>query len=489
MSLLYRSSRLGPARKEARKFISSIESDKYLFESVVEINRAHVIMLARQGIITRDQARKILKALAKIHAMPASSRAEDVHAYIEELVIRRAGNSAGGNLQLAKSRNDQVATAIRMRLRSELLQIMDLLVALLADLEKMTSKHCKTLFVGRTHLQPAEPITYGHYLMAFHDAIARDLQRLEDSYARLNLSPMGGCALAGTSVPIDRDTVAALLGFDGLVENSLDAVGSRDFALEFLANMAASSIDISRLAEDLVFNTTPEVGQLQLPKDLSFASSIMPQKKNPDIIELVRAKCALPIGAFSQTATTLHSLPTSYNLDLQEITPSIWTSSKAIQDVIAIIRILLSQISVSEIRVDRADLVMTTATELANVLVTEFGLSFRLAHQLVASAADEFSRSGENQADFWFELVCEKALTVVRDRPDKLKARLSRARTLGDVVMHKRSIGSPTPKETLRLLRKRAITLRKIVSRQHVRRGRLIRSRARLQREALRLSR
>jgi argininosuccinate lyase len=204
-----------------------------------------------------------------------------------------------------------------MRLRTELLQVIDLLIALLTELQKMISKHTETLFVGRTHQQPAEPVTYGHYLMAFHDAIARDLHRLEDSYTRLNLSPMGGCALAGTSVPIGRDTVASLLGFDGLVENSLDAVGSRDFALEFLANMAALSIDISRLAEDLIFNTTPEVGQLQLPKDLSFASSIMPQKKNPDLIELIRARCAFPIGAFSQVATILHSLPMSYNLDLQ----------------------------------------------------------------------------------------------------------------------------------------------------------------------------
>ena len=465
-----------------------MKSDKYLFESVVHINRAHIIMLGRQGIITRDHARRILKVLARIHAMPESSRAEDVHASIEEVVVRRAGNSAGGNLQLAKSRNDQVATAIRMRLRSELLEIIDLLIELLAEVQKTINKHRKTLFVGRTHLQPAEPITYGHYLMAFHDAIARDLQRLEDSYARLNLSPLGGCALAGTSVPIDRDTVATLLGFDGLVENSLDAVGSRDFALEFLADMAALSIDISRLAEDLIFNTTPEVGQLRLPKDLSFTSSIMPQKKNPDVIELIRARCALPIGAFSQVATTLHSLPLSYNLDLQDITPSLWTSSEAMREVTVITRILLSQIRIAKIKADRADLVMTTATELANILVTEFGLSFRLAHQLVASAADEFSQSGSNQADFWFELVCEKAVTAVRDRPDKLRTALSQARTLEDVVMHKRSIGSPTPKETLRSLRKRAITLGRITKRQHARRRRLILSKARLQREALRLS-
>lgn len=488
MSLLYRGPRLGPARREARSFVSSMESDRYLFESVVEINRAHVVMLARQSIITRDHARRILKVLAKMRAMPKRPSAEDVHVTIEEVVIRRAGSPAGGNLQLAKSRNDQVATAIRMRLRTELLQLIDLLIALLAELQKMIGKHSKTLFIGRTHMQPAEPITYGHYLMAFHDAIARDLQRLEESYNRLNLSPMGACALAGTSIPVSRDTVAALLGFDDLVENSLDAVGSRDFALEFVANMATLSVDISRLAEDLIFNTTPEVGHLQLPKDLSFASSIMPQKKNPDVIELVRARCALPIGAFSQIATILHSLPMSYNLDLQEITPIIWASSKATQDATSIVRILISQIEVADITADRADLIMTASTEIANTLTTKFGLPFRLAHQLVASAASEFSQSGSNEADVWLELVCRKAEPVVRDRIGKLKAELSWAQTLGAVVMRKRSIGSPAPRETLRLLRRRAISLRKTSSRQRVRRKQLAQSKARLQNEILRLT-
>jgi argininosuccinate lyase len=488
MSLLYRASRLGPARKEARRFISSTESDKYLFESVVEINQAHVVMLANQAIIARDHAGKILKVLAKMRTMPEIPSAEDVHATVEEAVIIRAGSSAGGNLQLAKSRNDQVAAAIRMRLRSELLQVMDLLIALLTEMQKIISKYSKTLFVGRTHLQPAEPITYGHYLMAFHDTVARDLQRLEESYARLNLSPMGACALAGTSVPINRDEVATLLGFDGLVENSLDAVGSRDFALEFLANMTTLSIDISRLAEDWMLNTTPEVGYLQLPKDLSFASSIMPQKKNPDVIELIRAKCAFPVGAFSQIATILHSLPMSYNLDLQEITPTLWASSRTIRDVIPIVRILVSQIKVSDVEMDRPDLVMITSTEIANILVTEFGLPFRRAHQLVASTASEFSQSGASEPGAWIQLVCQKANQIVLERSDKLRASLSRAQTHRAIVMRKRSTGSPAPRETLRLLRKRAISLGKVVSRQHARRKRLFQCKARLHREILRLT-
>jgi argininosuccinate lyase len=489
LSLLYRASRLGPARREARKFVSSIGSDRYLFEPVLEINRAHVVMLARQSIITRDHARRILKVLARIRAMPKRTSAEDVHAAIEELVIKQTGTHVGGNLQLAKSRNDQVASAIRMRLRAELLQLIDLLIALLAELQKMIGRHSKTLFVGRTHMQPAEPITYGHYLMAFHDAIARDLQRLEESYNRLNLSPMGGCALAGTSIPVSRDTVAELLGFDDLVQNSLDAVGSRDFALEFLANTVALSVDISRFAEDLIFNTTPEVGHLQLPKDLSFASSIMPQKKNPDLIELIRARCAFPIGAFSQIATILHSLPMSYNLDLQEITPTIWGSSQAIQDVTSILRILVSKITVSNIEMDRANLVTTTSTEIANAMVTEFGLPFRLAHQLVASAASEFSQSGSNEADAWLELVCRKAEPFVRDRSGKLKAELSWIKTLGAAVMRKRSVGSPAPRETLRLLRERVASLGQAAKRQRIRRERLARSKFRLQKEILRLTR
>jgi argininosuccinate lyase len=421
--------------------------------------------------------------------MPKSREAEDVHVAVEEEVTRRAGKSAGGNLQLAKSRNDQVATAIRMRLRSEALQIMDLLINLLSELEKTIRKHYKTLFFGRTHLQPAEPITYGHYLMAFHDAILRDLKRLEEFYSRLNLSPMGGCALAGTSISIDRGMVARLLGFEGLVENSLDAVGSRDFALEFLADMTQLALDISRLAEDLVFLTTPEVGQLQLPEDLSFTSSIMPQKKNPDVIELIRAKCAVPIGAFSHTATILHSLPTSYNLDLQEVTPNIWISSRAMQEVTTILRNLVSRTKVRDVDVNRADLAMTTATELANMLVTELGVPFRLAHQVVASAASEFSRSESKQANSWPELVLQKARTMIGNRSEKLKPGLLRAGTVANVVTHKRSLGCPAPRETLRLLRLRAVALGQIVSRQRARRNRVTFAKARLRREVLRLSR
>lgn len=488
MSSLYRASRLGPARADARRFVSSIEWDKYLFEFVVEINQAHVVMLGRKGIITRSQARKILRALRRVRAMPKSREAEDVHVAVEEEVTRRAGKSAGGNLQLAKSRNDQVATAIRMRLRSEVFQIMDLLIDLLSQLERTIRKHYKTLFFGRTHLQPAEPITYGHYMMSFHDAILRDLKRLEEFYTRLNLSPMGGCALAGTSVSIDRGMVARLLGFDGLVENSLDAVGSRDFALEFLADMTELAVDISRLAEDFVFLTTPEVSQLQLPDDLSFTSSLMPQKKNPDVIELIRAKCAVPIGAFSHTATILHSLPTSYNLDLQEVTPNIWISSRAMQEVTTVLRTLVSRTKVRDADVNRADLAMTTGTELANLLVTELGVPFRLAHQVVASAASDFSR-GSSQANSWPELVLQKARTMIGNRSKKLKPGLLRAGTVADVVTHKRSLGSPAPRETLRLLRLRAVALRQIVVRQRGRQGRVASAKARLRQETLRLSR
>ena len=488
LSSLYRASRLGPARKEARKFVSSLESDKYLFEYVVEINQAHIVMLGREGILARSQTRNILKALTKMHVMPKSLGAEDVHVAIEEAVTKRAGKSAGGNLQLAKSRNDQVATAIRMRLRSEVLQIMDSIIDLLLQLQATIRKNRKILFVGRTHLQPAEPITFGHYLMGFHDAILRDLERLEGSYIRLNLSPMGGCALAGTSIPINRRMVAELLGFDGLVDNSLDAVGSRDFVLEFLANMTILSVDISRLAEDFILYTMPEVHQLLLPNDLSFTSSIMPQKKNPDAIELIRAKCAIPVGAFSQTATTLHSLPTSYNLDLQEITPRIWTTSETMQTLVNIVKALISRTKTVGIDATRPDLIMTTATEIANVLVTELGIPFRYAHQIVASAAREFSESGSDQADLWLQLVLQKAQTIPPDRSKKLKAALLRVSTPAAVVLHKRSIGSPAPSETLRLLRNRVDKVGRLRSRQRVRKNQLALAKTQLHRQILRLS-
>ncbi len=446
-------------------------------------------MLSREGIIPRSQACKVVKALSRIGAMPRSHEAEDIHVAIEEVVAKRAGKDAGGNLQLAKSRNDQVATAIRIHLRSEVFQIADSLILLLAELQKIIGKNCETIFVGRTHLQPAEPTTYGHYLMAFHDAVFRDLERLDEFYVRLNLSPMGGCALAGTSIPIDRRMVARLLGFDGLVENSLDAVGSRDFALEFLAIMAVLSTDISRVAEDLIFLATPEVCQLRIPDDLSFASSIMPQKKNPDIVELIRAKCAVAIAAFSQTATILHSLPTSYNLDLQEITPCIWTSSTTMQGILRMIQSLISQTKVEEIEASRPSIIMTNATELANTFVTSLGIPFRLAHQIVASAAREFLESGSNDANLWLQLVLQKARATTAHRSRRLEAALARVGTPAAVVRHKRSIGSPAPWETLRLLRRRANSIGRLVRRQRDRKNRLAFADSQLRRQVLRLCR
>jgi argininosuccinate lyase len=489
LSSLYRTSRLGAAQRKATRFISSIESDKYLFESVVQINQAHVIMLRRRRIIRLQDARKVLRALAQLRIMARPPDAEDVHVAIEDAVTRRAGKLAAGNLQFAKSRNDQVAAAIRMHLRSEVLHIMDSLIGLLRTLQITIRKHHRTLMIGRTHLQPAEPITYGHYLLAFHDEILRDFERLEELYARLNLSPMGACALAGTSIPIDRKMVATLLGFDGLVENSMDAVGSRDFALEFLADMTQLAVDIGRLAEDFVFYSTPEVGQLRLPNDLSFTSSIMPQKKNPDVIELIRARSAIPVGALIKSTTILHSLPTSYNLDMQEITPDLWITSGAMQDVISMLRTLISRIEPRPVEVGRADLVTTTATETANVLVTHLGVPFRLAHQIVASAASDFSKMRSKQADLWPELVLRKVRARLRGRSSSIETTLAHVANPEAVVSRKKSLGSPAPKETLRLLKTRATSLRQISSRQLGRKRRLESAKRRLQQEAARLVR
>jgi argininosuccinate lyase len=484
-SSLYRASRLGPAKREATRFISSLDADRYLFESVVQINQAHVVMLKRRGIISRKAARKILRALARLRTIPKSTEAEDIHVLVEWSVIKRAGESAGGNLQLGKSRNDQVATAIRMRLRSELLQIMNMLIDLLATLQKAITKHNSTLMIGRTHLQPAEPITYGHYLFAFHDSILRDFGRLEELYGRLNLSPMGACAVAGTSIPIDRNLVASLLGFDGLVENSLDAVGSRDFAIEFLADMSSMAINISRLAEDFIFYTTPEVGQLELPNDISFTSSIMPQKKNPDVIELIRAKCVVPSGALSQATMILHSLPTSYNLDLQEITPNIWVASKAIQEVVPILRTIISSTKVRSLNFEKSDITTTTATEFANALVIHLGVPFRLAHRIVASAATEFARNGSRGPGLWQKLVLQKAKATLGRTSKDLKHSLARAGNLKAVITHRRSIGSPAPAETRRLLRIRETVLRQIARRQRARVNRLTSGSARLRKQAV----
>ncbi len=386
MSKLLRGGRIGSVRKDVVEFTSSIKSDKKLLEAVIKINEAHVAMLMEQKILDWQKGAKLLKALTEIDPkMRLKPSLEDVHLAVEEEVNKKVGLETGGNLHIAKSRNDQVATAIRMELRENLLELMNFVVKLQEALIGLAEKHVKTLVPGYTHLHPAQPITFAHYLLAHVDMLERDLKRLEETYPRVNLCPMGAGAIATTSFPINRNRTAELLGFGEVLENSIDAVGSRDFILETLANLTLVAVDLSRLAEDLIVWSSPDFGIIELPESFAFTSSIMPQKKNPDLLEVIRARMSHVLGNFLASATTMKALPSGYNLDFQEITPKLWESLETVDGSLDMLSELVKNLKVSKDVFSKPVLKFSTTTELANVLAKKYGVPFRTAHKIVGT--------------------------------------------------------------------------------------------------------
>jgi len=385
MSKLLRGGRLSPVREDVAKFTSSMKDDVRLVKAVVDINKAHVIMLTEQKIIKKSDGVKLLQALIKLSTKKFADSIEDVHMAMEEEVLKEAGEVAGGNLHIAKSRNDQVATAIRMELRNELLSLMRAVSHVQDHLAEVAEEHVNTVILEYTHLQPAQPVTFAHYLLSHYAALERDLQRLQNAYSRVNLCPLGAGALATTSFPINRDRTAELLGFDGLAENSIDAVGSRDFITETLAVLTLIAVNLSRFAEDLIVWSSPDFGVVEIPDKFASTSSIMPQKKNPEVLEIIRARASHVLGDFVASAAAVKSLPSTYNLDFQEITPKLWASIENVQASLDMFHKLLPQLKVTADISGKADASFVAATELANVLVRKYNIPFRTAHKLVGA--------------------------------------------------------------------------------------------------------
>jgi argininosuccinate lyase len=343
-------------------------------------------MLTEQKIIAKQDGAVLLAALEKHSDMTLEPSMEDVHMAVEEAVLKEAGTEAGGNLHIGKSRNDQVATAIRMILRGELLTLMRSVAHVQEHMAEVAEDHVETVILEYTHLQPAQPVTFAHYLISYVDAFERDIQRLQNTYTRVNLSPLGAGALATTSFPINRDRTSELLGFNGLMENSIDAVGSRDFVAETLADLTLIAVNLSRLAEDLIIWSSPDFGVVELPDEFTSTSSIMPQKKNPEVLEVVRARASHALGNFVAVTAAVKSLPSTYNLDFQEITPKLWESVDSVRASLDMIHKLLPKLKVTATDMtDKALKSFVAATELANLLVRKYNVPFRSAHKIVGA--------------------------------------------------------------------------------------------------------
>ncbi|MDD1703988.1 MAG: argininosuccinate lyase [Methanoregula sp.] len=385
----------GERTGEMMKFLSSMRADRCIADADILVDIAHVLMLDKQKIIDREITKELIPPLLELfdEGIPEEvfdDRFEDVHAGIESLIIEAIGAEAGGRMHMGRSRNDEVATCIRIKLREDLLKQMSALLKVREVLVALSEQHIETVMPGFTHLQHAQPTVLAHHLLAYEQLFSRDFDRLKEAYARVNLSPLGAAAFASTGYPINREYTATLLGFDGVAANTMDAVASRDFALETLASLSILMTNTSRLCEELVIWSTSFVKFVSLDDAFCSTSSIMPQKKNPDTAEIMRAKTGSVFGAFTGALVTVKGLPMSYNRDLQELTPHIW---RGMRDAKESLRLLVDMLSSATFDTERmreeAARGFSTATELADTLVRSYGLPFRTAHNIVGRAVQK----------------------------------------------------------------------------------------------------
>jgi argininosuccinate lyase len=393
-----------PVDDLTQRFNASVGFDRRLAEFDIQGSLAHARMLERCGIVAAADLEAIERGMARIldevrsGAFAWSIAHEDVHSNIEYRLTELVGD-AGKRLHTARSRNDQVATDLRLWLRSEIDDLAHLLLRVRERLLDLAERHAATLMPGFTHLQVAQPVTFGHHLMAYFEMFSRDAERLVDCRRRVNRLPLGASALAGTSYPIDRESVARELGFDGVCENSLDAVSDRDFAVEFLAAAALAMAHVSRLGEELVLWSSPAFGFVAIADRFCTGSSIMPQKKNPDVPELMRGKAGRVYGALVALLTVIKGQPLAYNKDNQEDKEPLFDAADTLRDVLAILAELLQGIEARPERMREAlRQGFATATDLADYLVRK-GVPFRDAHEVVALAVRAAEAAGKDLAE------------------------------------------------------------------------------------------
>ncbi|MFC4761476.1 argininosuccinate lyase [Fructobacillus durionis] len=378
----------GQAADWVDDFGASIHFDYQLAKEDIEGSIAHATMLAKQGIIGEDEAATIIAGLKEIEAefeagqIHFSVKNEDIHLNIESILTEKVGPVAG-KLHTARSRNDQVATDFHLWLKHRLPAVKAAITDLQQELVTLAEKNVDTLMPGYTHLQHAQPISYGHYLLAYYEMLQRDFERFEFNEKHTDILPLGAAALAGTTFPIDREFVADKLGFDQVYHNSLDAVSDRDFALEFLSNSAILMAHLSRMAEEMILWTSFEFNYLELSDSFSTGSSIMPQKKNADFAELSRGKTGSVYGHLMRLLTVMKGLPLAYNKDMQEDKAGVFETFDTISAVLKVFTGMLSTMTVKKDKM-RASLKgdYSNATELADYLAKK-GLPFRQAHAVV----------------------------------------------------------------------------------------------------------
>ena len=435
---------------EAAIYTSSFDADKLLFEADIKTNFAHTSMLKHECIIDEDVADNILCALDSLKeegfdALVFDPSVEDVHMAIENYVTSKIGPQAGF-MHTAKSRNDQVARDIRLVLRERIVGIQIGILEFMEGIVEMAGEHLNDVFIGFTHLQHAQPITIAHHLMAHVQALKRDYERLEDTYKRVNLNPLGSAAMATTSFPINRELTTKLLGFDAYLENSMDGVSARDFVAETVFDLTALCTTLSKICEELILWSTYEFGVIDMADEYSSTSSIMPQKKNPDVAELARGKSTIVNGELVTILTILKAIPYTYNRDLQEITPHLWNALKVTEDTLSIVtRMLLSVKFNTERCAELAGRNFATATDLADIMVREKQVPFRTAHKIVGRIVNEATSNNMVEEDITSDFIDDIAVDLGFDKLGLADELIQKALNPTENVKIRSVVGGPAP--------------------------------------------
>ena len=423
-----------PTSELVEQFTQSIDCDYRLYKYDIQGSIAHARMLTHVGILTAQECNSIINGLLSIEqdiengVFEWSHKLEDVHMNIEAELTKRIGD-AGKKLHTGRSRNDQVATDMRLFLRDAVDALVELLRALQTTLLDIADREAGTLLPGLTHLQVAQPVTLGHHIMAWFEMLARDRKRFSEARRRINISPLGSAALAGTSFPIDRSITAKGLGFDAVSENSLDAVSDRDFAIEFCAHAALLAVHLSRIAEELILWSSAQYRFVEIGDAFCTGSSIMPQKKNPDVAELIRGKSGKVIGNLVNMLVLVKAQPLAYNRDNQEDKIPLFSTVETVTECVRVLNAMLPTIKVNRsVMRDATEVGFSTATDLAEYLVGK-GVPFRDAHEIVGKTV-RFCVDNELRLDQLslaqlqgFSPVIEKDVTSVLTVDGSIRAR------------------------------------------------------------------
>jgi argininosuccinate lyase len=438
----------GGRLREVETFTASLPFDRRLYRHDIRGSIAHARMLAQVKLINRRELTAMVKGLGQIEAEIESGRFrfdnadEDIHLAIERRLTEKIG-AAGRKLHTARSRNDQIALDIRLYLRDEIAEVIDRIGALRRALIAVARRNVETVMPGYTHMQRAQPVSLAHHALAYVEMIHRDRERFEQALVRTDVMPLGAGALAATTLPIDRRMVARALGFRRITENSVDAVSDRDFAIDFLSAAAILMVHLSRMAEEIILWSSTEFGFAVLPDEFSTGSSMMPQKKNPDLLELIRGKSGRVVGDLMALLTVIKGLPLAYNSDLQEDKERVFDAIDTIKPVLDLLALLWPRITFNKLSMREAAGGFALATDLAEYLVAR-GTPFREAHKVVGTLVRDTAAAGKSLEEIGLESLRRYSKAFGPDAAAMLTADHS--------LRARKTIGGPAPATVRRRL-------------------------------------